>query len=116
MQEVLGALDHRGPIRFFGNIHDAFDAQQIGPEVLLERIEQEPQCLARDRLVAGKAERGDIAVVKVVMIVAGVIVVMIVGVVIVPVVSIGGSAFVGLSVEPGADVGTGIAGIEPIGA
>ena len=73
VQQVLRALDHRRAAGLFGDIHDAFHAQQIGPEILLQGVEQEPQRLARDRRLAHEAERGDIAVVQVVMIVIVVI-------------------------------------------
>ena len=99
MQELLRALDHRRTVGLFGDIDDAFDAQEIGPEILLQGVEQQAQRLARDRLVAGEAERGDIAVVQVVMVV-------IVMIAIVPVMMIVFvMVFVGGGIEPGARVG-----------
>ena len=62
MQQMLRALDYRRPVRLLGDIDDAFDPQKVGPEILLQRVEQKAQRLARNRLVAGKAERGDVAV------------------------------------------------------
>ena len=50
MQEMLHALDHRRPVRFLGNVNDAFHSQQVGAEVLLQGVEQEAQRLARNRL------------------------------------------------------------------
>ena len=78
MQQMLRALDHGRTVRLLGDVHDAFHSQQVRSEILLQGIEQQPQRLARDRLLADKAERGDIAVVQVVMVVIRVIVVMIV--------------------------------------
>ena len=75
MQQVLRTLNHCRAIRLFGDVDQAFDPPQIGSEILLQRVEEKSQCLARNRLVAGKAERGDVAVVQVMMIVCVIIIV-----------------------------------------
>ena len=104
MQEMLCALDHRRALGLLGDVDDAFHPQEVRSEILLQGVEQQPQRFARDRLVADEAERGNVAVVQMVMIV----VVMIVMRVIVLV-----DVLVGGGVEPGACVGFGIAGVEP---
>ena len=107
VQELLRALDHRRAVGLFGDIHDAFDAQQIGPEILLQGVEQQAERLARDRLVAGEAERGDIAVVQMVMIVVVVIGIVPVMMIVFVMVLVGGG------IEPGARVGFAV-GIETV--
>ena len=67
---MLRALDHRRPVRLLGDMDDAFHPQQIGAKILLQRVEQQLQRLARDRLLADETERGDVAVVQAVMVVA----------------------------------------------
>ena len=109
MQKVLRALDHRRAIRLFGDIDDAFHAQKIGPEILLQGVEQEAERLARDRRLADEAERGDVAVMQVMMIV--IVVIMIVVMMMMRV-----GLFVGGGIEPGARVGFGVARIEALGA
>src|SRR5690242_3802067 len=59
VQEMLRPLDHRRAVRLLGDMDETFHAQQIGPEILLQGVEQQPQRLARDRLLADEAERGD---------------------------------------------------------
>ncbi len=107
MQELLRALDHCRTVRLLGDIYDAFDAKEIGPEILLQGVEQQAERLARDRLVSGEAERGDIAVVQMVMIV--VVVIGIVPVMMIVFIMV----FVGGGIEPGARVGFAV-GIETV--
>ncbi len=81
VQQMLRALDHRRTVRLFRDVDDALHPQKIGAEILLQGVEQQPQRLARDRLIAHEAERGDVAIVQavmVMMIVVAMIVVMVV--------------------------------------
>ena len=110
VKELLGALDHGRAIGILGDIDDAFHPQKIGPEILLQGVEQQPQRFARDRLVAGEAERSDIAVVQVVMIVVGIAIVLVM--MIMPIIML----LVSGGVEPGARVGPGVGRIEAIAA
>ena len=41
MEDVLYAVDHGRPVRALGNVHDTFEAQQIGAAVLCECFEKE---------------------------------------------------------------------------
>jgi hypothetical protein len=107
VQKMLRALDHRGAIGFFRDIDDALHTQQVRPEILLKRIEQKPQRLARDRLVAREAERGDVAIVQMVTIVIGVIIVAVI-MPVARVVMVRVGMLIGLGIEPGARVGLGI--------
>ena len=109
MQEMLRALNHRRPARLFGDVDDAFHAQKVRSEILLQGVKQKSQRLARDRLFAREAERGDVAIVQVVM-----IVVMIVSVMRVMMMRI--RRFVRGGIEPRACVGFGVVRIEPLGA
>src|SRR5436190_1556610 len=91
----------------------------VGPEILLQGVEQQAQRLARDRLLADEAERGDIAVVQAVMIVVCVTVGM--RVIVAMLVALAGRMLaavpllVGGGVEPGARGGTGAARIKTRG-
>ena len=73
VEEMLRALDHRRAIGLFGDINDALHPQEVRPEILLKRIEQKPQRFARDRRITREAERGDVAIVQMVVIVIFVI-------------------------------------------
>ena len=53
VQEMLGALNDRRPVGFLGDMDDALHTQQIGAEILLDRIEQQPQRLLREWAVPG---------------------------------------------------------------
>ena len=55
LQQVLGTLDDRRTTGLFGDVRDALHAQRVRP-ILLQGIEEEAQRLARDRLLAHKAE------------------------------------------------------------
>ena len=103
-------------LRLLGDLHDAFDAQQIGPEILLQRFEQQPQRLARDRVVAHEAERGDVAVVQTVMLVMRVVVIGRVAAMRVRVMMRLVLLRIGGGIEPSAGVGLGVGGVEAAGA
>src|SRR6516162_9324768 len=109
MQKMLGALDHRRALRLFGDIDDALHAQKVWPKILLKRVEQQPQRFARDWLVAGEAERGDVAIVQMVMIV--IVVIMIVAIVRMMMMRVG--VLIGRGIEPCARIGFGVGGVEP---
>ena len=98
MQEMLHALDDRRPVRFLGDVDDAFHPQQIGTEILLQGVEQQPQRLARDGLFADETERCDVAVVQAVLVVVLIVTVMRMVVVI-------GPLLVGGGIEPRTHVG-----------
>ncbi len=108
MQQMLSALDHGRAVGLFRDVNDAFHPQQVRSEILLQGIEQQPQRFARDRLLADKAERGDIAVVQVVMVMIRVVVVVMLMVFV--------GLLVGGGIEPGTRVGLGVGGIEALGA
>ena len=50
MKDVLDAVDDGRPVGAFQNVHDAFEAQQIGAAVLGKRLEEEGQRDRADRL------------------------------------------------------------------
>ena len=110
VQQVLRALNHCRAIRLFGDVDQAFDPQQIRSEILLQRVEEKSQCLARNRLVAGKAERGNVAVVQVMMIVCVIIMAVRMRV------SVFVALLVGGGIEPGANVAGFAAGGERVTA
>ena len=115
VQEVLRALDHGRPAGFLGDIHDALHPQQVGTEILLQGVEQKAQSLARNRCLAHEAERGDIAIVEV-MVVVIMVVIMIVRMAVCMIVIVVVLLLIGGGIEPGACIGLGVGRIEALGA
>src|SRR5262249_61666495 len=68
VQEMLRSLDYGGALGLLGNVDDTLHAQQIGAEIPLQGVEQQPQRLARDRFFPHEAKRSDVAVVQGVMV------------------------------------------------
>src|SRR5258708_32792602 len=51
MKDVLDAVDDRGPVGAFENVHDAFEPEKIGAAMLAERLKKQRQRHRPDRIV-----------------------------------------------------------------
>src|SRR5258706_7445414 len=51
MKDMLDAVDDRGPVRAFENVHDAFEREKIGAAMLAERLKKQRQRHRPDRIV-----------------------------------------------------------------
>ena len=111
MQQVLRALEFTpGRSGSSATLIRPLTRSRLGPEILLQRVEEKSQCLARNRLVAGKAEGGNVAVVQVMMIVCVIIMAVRMRV------SVFVALLVGGGIEPGASVAGFAAGGERVTA